>query len=113
VYQVACQSLSSVLPLHLKQDKTRHDENSTIVYEREGEVNLDAYEPDLQVEQAGVAHLVHGWVQQNIESRVFFYSLGSMHNLLINCIITIRGFLYLVILHIPVPHWLEQGPTIL
>jgi hypothetical protein len=95
-YQVACQSLGAVLPLHLRQDKTRHDGNSTIVYEKEkkdpdSEVNLDAYEPDLHVEQGGVAHLVHGWIQQNIESRVFFIHLPCMTYSLIALLLLLLG----------------------
>jgi hypothetical protein len=42
--------------------------------EREGLVNLDAHMPALQREQGGVAHLVHGWIQQGNEKKVFYSS---------------------------------------
>lgn len=67
-YKVACQSLCSVMPLHARQDSTRHLGDSIMSYERED--NPDAYEASLHGEQGGVCHLVHGWIQQNIESRV-------------------------------------------
>jgi hypothetical protein len=48
-------------------DETRHEGGSTMVYQREeGLINPDAYETSTttQGEQGGVAHLVHGWIQQ-------------------------------------------------
>ena len=74
-YQLACQSLCSSLPLHTMVDDTRHEGGSTMVYQREeGLVNPEAYETTAtaQGEQGGVAHLVHGWIQQNQVEGVMF-----------------------------------------
>jgi hypothetical protein len=68
------------MPLHARQDSTRHQGDSTMSYEQED--NPDAYEATIHKEQGGVCHLVHGWIQQNMESRVFWF-----HDVLVNCII--------------------------
>jgi hypothetical protein len=40
--------------------------------EQNGEVNGDAYEPQMKDEQVGVVHLVHGWIQQGQPAKVYF-----------------------------------------
>lgn len=58
-----------------------------MAYEQEGleEENPDAYMPALQGEQAGVAHLVHGWIQQGNEKKVLYSSYTT--NAILNTII--------------------------
>lgn len=46
--------------------------------EYEKEVNLEAYSPDVEFEQAGVTHLVHGWIQQNQPKKVKNINHGSL-----------------------------------
>lgn len=75
-----------------------------MAYERETEeeVNFDAYVPNLRNEQAGVAHLVHGWVQRGNEEKVCYVFCK------LNAIKYIdRGFLYLEILRVPAPRCLQ------
>ena len=62
-------------------DDTRHEGGSTMTFERqnEGLFNPDAYEKTEDMEktkhgeQGGVAHLVHGWIQQNQINGVTFH----------------------------------------
>lgn len=75
-------------------------------YERED--NPDAYEASLHGEQGGVCHLVHGWIQQNIESRVIIIHYPFLAFFLI---VIIRGYSYPVISLIPAPLWLQPGHT--
>jgi hypothetical protein len=46
--------------------------------EDEGLVNPDAHEPIVRSEQCGVAHLVHGWIQQNMPNKVILFHYPSM-----------------------------------
>ena len=63
-------------------DETRHQGGGTMAYEREeGLVNQEAYETSTTShgEQGGVAHLVHGWIQQKqVEGVLFFLHLSSI-----------------------------------
>jgi hypothetical protein len=45
----------------------------TFEVETNEEMNPDAYEPVLKGEHVGVAHLVHGWIQQNQPAKVFLF----------------------------------------
>lgn len=83
VYQLACQSLCSGLPLQPDfVKKKRHEGPGILTYKQEGlgggEIsNPDAYDDEdiensgvEKNEQAGVAHLVHAWIQQNQKTKV-------------------------------------------
>jgi hypothetical protein len=99
VYQLVCQSLCADAPLHTRFDRTRHEGAQVMTYrvetdggekkragnEKEGEEEdrdtdsegYDAYEMGewensglVEDEQAGVLHLVYGWIQQNQPRKV-------------------------------------------
>jgi hypothetical protein len=99
VYQLACQSLCADTPLHTQFDAAQHEGVQVMTYrvetdggekkragdEKEDEEEdrdtdseaYDAYDMGesensglVQDEQAGVLHLVHGWIQQNQPRKV-------------------------------------------
>ncbi|KAF8956760.1 hypothetical protein BDZ97DRAFT_1955762 [Flammula alnicola] len=102
-YQLACQSLCADVPLHSRFDNTRHEGTNIMKYKtdddmeidsgsdmpddsNEEEVNPKAYDlMDTQNsglekgEQAGVVHLVHGWIQQGQPLKGLFISGDISH----------------------------------
>lgn len=99
-YQLACQALCSDAPLHTRKDPTRHEAGNVMQYSTEagsskgkGKGKLVVYNNDnyeegngdedarydledfadtglVRNEQAGVLHLVHGWIQQKQPEKV-------------------------------------------
>ena len=83
IYQLATQSLCSDAPLHTRFDQTRHEDIKIMKYiieekkDESDEINPEAYDAEeledtglTQDEQAGVLHLLHGWIQRNQPNKV-------------------------------------------
>lgn len=112
-YQLASQALCSALPLYSRFDSTRHEGQNIMKFRTESgnnntdkqelakpdneEVNPEAYEQEEDEseeseskEQAGVAHLVHGWPQQGQARLKVSFTFSHLSQTLVTLIC--RGF---------------------
>ena len=129
-YQLAAQSLCSDVSLHTRQDRTRHEGVNVMEYSTEAgsmekgkgkqvyqdeDEDRDAYDLEdsrnsglVRNEQAGVVHLVHGWIQQGQPQKVSllvpFYCLVKFNP-------KFRVYIYLKISLIPAPACYLQALT--